>query len=80
MYDASTMTFPDVRVNPPQGKNNLVINQQSVQTISSGMTRSMSMGSFKSEPQKKQPVSGSLMQFLGAIADEEEEEDDNFFF
>eukprot|EP00814_Leptocylindrus_danicus_P019031 CAMPEP_0116008752 /NCGR_PEP_ID=MMETSP0321-20121206/3038_1 /TAXON_ID=163516 /ORGANISM="Leptocylindrus danicus var. danicus, Strain B650" /LENGTH=1250 /DNA_ID=CAMNT_0003477611 /DNA_START=189 /DNA_END=3941 /DNA_ORIENTATION=- len=79
-YNTSAMMFPDVKSSFPQGKGGIVMNQQSVQTISAGMTRSMSMGAFKTEPQKKQPVSGSLTQFLGAIADEEEEEDDSFFF
>jgi hypothetical protein len=55
------------------------------QTISAGVTRSMSMGNFHMMTDFKaqyQPtkVSANLSEFLGGIDDDEEDEDDAVFF
>jgi len=54
--------------------------QANVETITSGFTRSMSMGAMSSLTRQNTPISSSLTQFLGAIGDEEEEEENAFFF
>ena len=74
MYDSMTLNSlkPEIRV----GDNK----QASVETITAGFTRSMSMGAMSSFSSKPANVSTSLTQFLGAIGDEEEEEEDAFFF
>ena len=52
----------------------------SVETITSGITRSMSLGALTTNTNQSTPVSSSLTQFLGTIGDEEEEDEDAFFF